>query len=239
MDRGGAQEQKAEEQKEQQEKAQEQKAEQQKAQEQKAEEQKAEQQKEQQVKEQQTKGNQVSDGSANGARSSGSAGSGAQGSGTAGAAPSTPVPPSDPALINPADPSTIGQQITQLASTDGTDNNAAEGGASPLDMVPEGASLRVLTPDPRGGAQEGVEFKWINEEGQTVRLRIHGPDGTAPPGSNAAEGSIYRIQVGGRYMDAEGNLYPRGVYNLNSPYYDPEAANATHIPWPPDVPLPW
>jgi Bacterial toxin 30 len=111
--------------------------------------------------------------------------------------------------------------------------------ASPLDMVPEGASRRVLTPDPNGGAQEGVEFKWTNEQGQTVRLRIHGPDGTAPPGSNAAEGPIYRVQVGGRYMDAQGNLYPRGVYNPNSPYYDPEAANATHIPWPSDVPLPW
>lgn len=114
-----------------------------------------------------------------------------------------------------------------------------EGASNPLDMVPEGASLRVLTPDPDGGAQEGVEYKWTNELGQTVRLRIHGPDGTAPAGSNAAEGTIYRVQVGGRYMDAEGNLYPRGIHNPNSPNYDPEAANATHIPWPPDLPLPW
>jgi hypothetical protein len=110
---------------------------------------------------------------------------------------------------------------------------------NPLDMVPEGASRRVLAPDPNGGAQEGIEFKWTNEQGQTIRLRIHGPDGTAPPGSNAAGGPIYRVQVGGRYMDAEGNLYPRGIHNPNSPNYDPEAANATHIPWPSDIPLPW
>jgi RHS repeat-associated protein len=60
---------------------------------------------------------------------------------------------------------------------------------NPLDMVPEGASIRVLRPDPNGGAQVGIEYKWTNEQGQTVRLRIHGPDGTAPPGSNAAEGT--------------------------------------------------
>ena len=126
-----------------------------------------------------------------------------------------------------------------MARAAGEAAQAAEEGANPLDIVPEGASRRVLTPDPNGGAQEGVEFKWTNAEGQTVRLRIHGPDGTAPPGSNAAEGPIYRVQVGGRYMDAEGNLYRRGVNNPNSPFYDPEAANATHIPWPSNVPLPW
>ena len=37
---------------------------------------------------------------------------------------------------------------------------------------------------------------------------------------------------GGRYMDAQGNLLPRGVHNPKSPNYDPEAANSTHIPWP-------
>jgi RHS repeat-associated protein len=111
--------------------------------------------------------------------------------------------------------------------------------SNPLDMVPADASRRVLAPDPNGGAQQGVEFKWLNDQEQTVRLRIHGPDGTAPPGSNAAQGPIYRVQVGGRYMDAEGNLYPRGVHNPNSPNYDPAAANATHIPWPSGLPLPW
>ncbi len=109
----------------------------------------------------------------------------------------------------------------------------------PLELVPEGASQRSLQPDPSGGAQEGVEYKWRNEEGQTVRLRIHGPDGKAPKGSNAADGPVYRLQVGQRYVDADGRLHPTGIHNPRSPNYDPQAANATHIPWPCDLPLPW
>jgi hypothetical protein len=103
---------------------------------------------------------------------------------------------------------------------------------APIRNIPPNAQVRALKPDPNGGAQWGVEYKWVNAEGQTVRFRIHGPDGTAPAGSNAANGVTYRVQVGGRYMDATGNLYKRGVHNPQSPYYDPDAANATHIPWP-------
>jgi len=114
----------------------------------------------------------------------------------------------------------------------------ASGGAGsesyppPIRNIPPDAQLRVLRPDPNGGVQYGIEYKWIDENGQTVRFRIHGPDGTAPPGSNSASGETYRVQVGRRYMDAQGNLHPAGVSNPNSPYYDPDAANATHIPWP-------
>lgn len=110
---------------------------------------------------------------------------------------------------------------------------------TPLEKVPANAEVRKLKPDPKGGAQEGVEYKWVNEQGQTVRVRVHGPDGTAPPGSNAATGPIYRVQVGGRYQGPDGTLHPRGVHNPASPNYDPKAANDTHIPWPRDLPLPW
>ncbi|HKT00126.1 MAG TPA: LamG-like jellyroll fold domain-containing protein [Rugosimonospora sp.] len=109
-------------------------------------------------------------------------------------------------------------------------------GKDPVSVVPDNASVRELTPDPNGGAQYGLEFKWTNENNQTVRLRIHGPDGTAPPGSNAASGDTFRLQIGGRYQDIEGNLYPRNVHNPNSPHYDPAAANVTHIPWPSEYP---
>lgn len=109
---------------------------------------------------------------------------------------------------------------------------------NPMDLVPPGANRRTLRPDPAGGAQDGVEYKWT-QDGQTIRMRGHGPDGTAPPGSNAASGDTYRVQVGGRYMDTNGNLHPRGVHNPDSPNYDPAAANETHIPWPSDVPRPW
>lgn len=108
---------------------------------------------------------------------------------------------------------------------------------NPLDLVPPGAEARTLHPVP-GGSQYGTEYKWVTKEGQTVRLRAHGPDPSAPPGSNAANGDIYRVQVGGKYMDKDGNLYPRNMHNPNSPHYNPGAANDTHIPWPGDIPFP-
>lgn len=101
----------------------------------------------------------------------------------------------------------------------------------PLRNIPENAKVRVLKPDPNGGAQYGVEYKWVNQQGQTVRFRVHGPDATAPAGSNAARGPTYRVQVGSKYMDVDGNLYPRNVHNPKSPHYDPAAANKTHIPF--------
>jgi len=64
------------------------------------------------------------------------------------------------------------------------------------------------------------------------RFRVHGPDPSAPPGSNSFEGPTYRWQIGNRYVGEDGTLYPQGVSNPNSPYFDPAGANATHIPWP-------
>jgi RHS repeat-associated protein len=111
---------------------------------------------------------------------------------------------------------------------------------NPLDVVPDHATKRDLTPDPNGGAQKGVEYKWIDSEtGNTVRFRVHDKDGTAPAGSNAAQGDVYRISIGGRYQDEVGNLYHRQVHNPRSPSYDSDAANRTHIPWPSQYPLPY
>ncbi|MBF6097803.1 hypothetical protein IU510_06890 [Nocardia cyriacigeorgica] len=172
--------------------------------------------------------------------------------------PNHAAPEPSPAPEHPSDPSGPTQQPGEsnteapMTSEDGqsaeaqeeterpeADSEAGPGpwnmhGIDPMRVVPDHASVRQLTPDSNGGAQYGLEFKWVDSEGRTVRLRIHGPDGTAPPGSNAAEGDTYRIQFGGRYQDASGQLYPRNVHNPNSPHYDAEAANNTHIPWPPD-----
>lgn len=128
----------------------------------------------------------------------------------------------------------IGTGLTKLGRT-----LALGGFGNPLAMVPKHASKRLLTPSSTGGSQVGVEFKWVNKDGQKIRLRAHDADGTAPPGSNAASGPTYRVQIGGRYADAQGKLYPKGVHNPKSPNYDPAAANATHIPWPEGIPLPW
>ncbi|MCT2587923.1 polymorphic toxin type 30 domain-containing protein [Actinophytocola gossypii] len=127
----------------------------------------------------------------------------------------------------------------RLGASGGRAANTLGGYGNPMAIVPKGASMRRLTPSSTGGSQVGVEYKWVNKQGQTIRLRAHDADLTAPLGSNAASGPTYRIQVGGRYADAQGNLYPRGVHNPNSPNYDPAAANATHIPWPGGIPLPW
>jgi RHS repeat-associated protein len=113
-------------------------------------------------------------------------------------------------------------------------------GHNPLDIVPDDAEMRILKPDPNGGAQKGVEYKWQDPEtGNMVRLRVHDKDGTAPAGSNAANGDIYRISIGGKYQDEAGNLYHRQVHNPNSPHYNEDAAHATHIPWPAQFPLPY
>lgn len=54
-------------------------------------------------------------------------------------------------------------------------------GHNPLDIVPDGADMRVLKPDPHGGARKGVEYKWEDPEtGNMVHLRVHDKDGTAP-----------------------------------------------------------
>jgi hypothetical protein len=99
-----------------------------------------------------------------------------------------------------------------------------------LSRVPEGATMRKLTPV-EGGSQVGVEYKWVDENGVTNRLRVHDMDPSAPANSNAAQGWVARYQVGGKYYDPEvGSLRPRNVHKPESPHYDPKAANDTHIP---------
>ncbi|MFR9724439.1 polymorphic toxin type 30 domain-containing protein [Streptomyces sp. MS19] len=124
-----------------------------------------------------------------------------------------------------------------LAAHPGVDSPAGPGpwdlrGRDPMSVVPDSAEVRELTPHPNGGSQYGLEFKWVDSQSRTVRMRIHGPDGTAPPGSNSASGETFRIQFGQKYQDETGNLYPPGVHKPESSNYNPTAANDTHIPWP-------
>lgn len=110
---------------------------------------------------------------------------------------------------------------------------------SPLRKVPDDAEMLPFAPHSGGGAQKGVNFKWTDADGKTHRFRAHDADGTAPPGSNAAEGPIYRHRVGNKWEMENGEFAHPQAHNPNSPNYNPEQANATHIPWPSDVPLPW
>jgi hypothetical protein len=95
--------------------------------------------------------------------------------------------------------------------------------------IPENASVRKLTPV-EGKSQMGLEYKWIDTEGNTNRLRIHDPD-PSHPGSNAANGWIARWQKKGGYYDpANGKFAHKNAHKPESPFYDPDAANNTHIP---------
>ncbi|WP_405422475.1 polymorphic toxin type 30 domain-containing protein [Streptomyces erythrochromogenes] len=113
-------------------------------------------------------------------------------------------------------------------------------GHNPMDVIPPGATQLPFTPDPGNGAQVGVNYKWTDPvTGTTARLRVHDADGTAPEGSNSANGDIYRISIAGRYQDESGKLYHRKVSNPDSPHYDAQAANLTHVPWPEGHELPY
>ncbi|MET0027444.1 MAG: polymorphic toxin type 30 domain-containing protein [Candidatus Thiodiazotropha sp.] len=95
--------------------------------------------------------------------------------------------------------------------------------------IPESASVRVLKPV-EGKSQMGLEYKWVDENGITNRLRIHDPD-PSHQGSNAANGWVARWQQKGGYYDpTTGGFAHKNAFNPKSPHYDPAAANNTHIP---------
>ncbi len=105
-----------------------------------------------------------------------------------------------------------------------------------LSRIPEGATEKPWIEVP-GGAKEGVKYTWTDGEGNVWNVRAHSSDPSAPVGSNASEGWIYRVEVRyegkGKtyYMDSEGNFHPQNVMNPNSPMYNESIANDTHIPF--------
>lgn len=106
-------------------------------------------------------------------------------------------------------------------------------GATPeevLSRIPRNATRETWRPI-EGGARTGIKYKWTDADGTTWRVRMHGPDPSAPAGSNAASGWIVRIQRGSKFMDETGTFHPRGVLqNPRSPNYNPDLGNRTHIP---------
>lgn len=98
-----------------------------------------------------------------------------------------------------------------------------------IKRIPLQATRRILIPE-EGKVIEGVEYKWISNAEITIRVRLHGPDASAPPDSNAYNGWIVRIKVGDKYLDCQGNFAHRNCHNPRSPHYDPNMANNTHIP---------
>jgi hypothetical protein len=126
--------------------------------------------------------------------------------------------------------------LDELNTLKGTGNSVGDlsgiSGAKVQDIVsniPESASVRVLKPV-EGKSQMGLEYKWVDENGITNRLRIHDPD-PSHPGSNAANGWVARWQQKGGYYDpTTGSFAHKNAHNPASLHYDPAAANNTHIP---------
>ncbi|UAC49336.1 hypothetical protein K6959_05640 [Bacillus aquiflavi] len=99
-----------------------------------------------------------------------------------------------------------------------------------LSRIPTDAKKRILTPQ-SGKVTEGFEYTWRNSDGKKKTVRVHGPDASAPVGSNASNGWIIRVQEGKKYLDpVTGEYQPRGITNPNSPNYSDDLANRTHIP---------
>ncbi|WP_243521877.1 polymorphic toxin type 30 domain-containing protein [Bacillus pseudomycoides] len=99
-----------------------------------------------------------------------------------------------------------------------------------LSRIPKDAPKRDLSPQP-GKVTEGFEYKWEAPDGSTMRVRVHGPDASAPAGSNAANGWIVRVQKGKKYFDPiSGEFQPPGIVKPNSSHYNEGLANSTYIP---------
>ncbi|HZG90300.1 MAG TPA: polymorphic toxin type 30 domain-containing protein [Pseudonocardia sp.] len=104
-------------------------------------------------------------------------------------------------------------------------------------MVPKGATQLPFTPNAKFPV--GQRYEWTHAEtGQRVRYHAHGPDPARSPGDNAGKGPIYRVRVGSHYLDGNGVRHTQNSVNPNSPAFNPQAANHTHIPYPSDLPSP-
>lgn len=96
-----------------------------------------------------------------------------------------------------------------------------------IKLIPGSAARRILIPNSNISA--GFEYTWMTST-HKWRVRFHGPDSSAPVGSNALSGWIVRIQRGSHYIDSNGVFHPPGIFNLNSPHYSENLCNDTHIP---------
>ena len=85
----------------------------------------------------------------------------------------------------------------------------------------------------------GKKYKWTDNQGNVWNVRAHSRDPSAPAGSNASQGWVYRVEVkwGGSgkiyFMDSRGNFHPENVMRPNSPMFNEVIVNDIHIPFAP------
>ena len=103
-----------------------------------------------------------------------------------------------------------------------------------MSRVPSNAQ-RLPWKEVPGGAKQGIKYKWTDASGNKWEVRAHEMDPSAPNGSNASQGWIYRVEVnpknvGGKwYMDSSGNFHKENIVKESSPFYNKAIANDTHI----------
>ena len=134
---------------------------------------------------------------------------------------------------NPRDPNLVNKSYGGYNEVAG-DFKAISGLVDFKSKVPSGAQ-ELLWKNIDGGAAEGVKYRWTDAEGNVWNVRAHSIDPSAPLGSNASKGWVYRVEVrwGGTgkkyFMDSSGNFHPENVIRPNSPMYNEAIANDTHI----------
>ncbi len=109
-----------------------------------------------------------------------------------------------------------------------------------VSRIPANAEIVEWIPSPPGtGIQEGIKFKWTDDNGETWNIRMHGPNLSAPAGSHSATGWVMRVERGALsdfYMAADGTFYPASQVTLRNPDGAPNplfveaAMRKTHIP---------
>lgn len=108
---------------------------------------------------------------------------------------------------------------------------------TPLESVPSHAAEIPFRTSPKFPL--GIKYRWTNGDGKICHFYAHGPNPDAPTSSHAGTGATYRIEIDRMFQDEKGQLHHKNVHKPSSEFYDPVAANATHRPWPSDVPYPW
>lgn len=105
-----------------------------------------------------------------------------------------------------------------------------------INRVPKNANNPEFTST--NNIKTGNKFNWTNSDGSKGFMEAHSADSKAPAGSNASNGWITRIKQGNNYFDPQtGKFMPRQAFKPNSPSFDPDLANRTHIPIQPPVKL--
>jgi hypothetical protein len=128
-----------------------------------------------------------------------------------------------------------GVDLNQIGTSSNVGDFTGLTGATPNEIVsriPADAKIEHWLSEP-GKIEKGMVFKWKDASRKIWLVRMHeaDPNPKLPAWSNAARGWVLRVRHSGKYMDAAGYFYTQNALtNPDSTKYDPNGANATHMP---------